>query len=165
MEIVVIAALIVAVPFILGGYLRFANRSLAHAATAWALVERHAHVLLEDRRLNPLVGDLVEALVRHAGDGRLTRSFLMTVLLRRPRRTDADMSTAIGSLNPDQEKQFLHLLVTVVFYDSLTTPIAGVALRRVVYWLAATAEDRSAPVSRGQVEPAMAAAGRTGTAP
>ena len=117
-------------------------------------------MLLEDRRLNPIVGDLVEALVCHAGDGRLTRFFLASVVLRRGRKADHRVSAAIGSLHPDQEKQFLHFLVAVLFFDSLTTPVTGAILRRVVYWLAATAKDRSAPVSRVQVEPAMSAAGR-----
>lgn len=157
---VIIAALILAAPFVAGAYLRLASRSAARAQDAWRLVERHARVLLEDRRLDPDIGDLVEVVVDHAGDGRLTRSFLGSLIFRRRRRPDADLSAAMSSLNAEQENQFLHFLVAALFFDSLTSPILGAVLRRIMYWLAATANDRSAPVSRVQVEPVMSAAGR-----
>lgn len=160
MVILIIAAVILAAPFVIRWYLRLATRSAVHAQEAWPLMERHAHVLLEDRRLDPRIGDLVETVALHVGDGRLTRSFLINILFWRKRRPDAHLTAVLTALNGEQEKQFLHFLVAALFFDSLTAPISGMLLRKLIYWLAATAKDRSAPVSRSQVEPVMSAAGR-----
>lgn len=162
MMYIIVAALLLTAPFVAKRYWVSAKANLELAHKAWDRVEQHAHVLLEDRRLDPQVGDLVEFVVTHVGDGALTRKFLITVLLRRGNRSaqDAEMTNALSSMNEGQSEQFSRLLVSALFYDSLRAPVAGAVLRRVIYWLAPTATDKSVPVNRHEVAPVLAAAGK-----
>lgn len=163
MMYVIVAALLLAAPFLAKWYWTSSKAYLQRAHKAWERVEQHAHVLLEDKRLNPKVGDMVEFVVTHVGDGALTRTFLLTVLLRgggnqSPR--DSEMNTAVASMNEGQSEQFARLLVSALFYDSLRAPVSGAILRRVIYWLAPTATDKSAPVNKHEVAPVVTAAGK-----
>lgn len=162
MMYVIVAALLLTAPFLAKRYWISARANLESAHKAWERVEQHAHVLLEDRRLDSRVGDLVEFIVTHVGDGALTRKFLVTVLLRRGNRgaQGSEMTDALSSMNEGQGEQFSRLLVSALFYDSLRAPIAGAVLRRVIYWLAPTATDKTAPVNRHEVAPVLTAAGK-----
>lgn len=139
--------------------LRGSTARLREAGHIWALVEHHAFVLLEDRTLDPEIGDLVEFIVHHAGSGRLTRAMVVNLLSPRKRRPNAtDM--LFSKLRPAQEKQFQHLLAAALFYDSLRTLFSGPVIRRLLYWLASTVNDTRTPVSRPQVAPVASIADR-----
>lgn len=162
MIFVIVAGLILAAPFLVATYLRRATKNLNYADHAWGLMEQHAHVLMEDRRLDPAVGDLVERVVLSVGDGKLTRNFLFSFVFRQRADTHGTrhLRDAIMNMNSNQAEQFSRLLITALFFDSLNAPIAGAILRRLIYWLASTANDKSAPISQYEVEPVVAAAGR-----
>lgn len=165
MEMVVVVALAaaLALPFVLAWNYRHATKRLVLADQAWGSLEQHAHALLNDRHLNPRVGDFVERVLLEVGNGALTRSFLLFVVFRpKPKDgTPSDLVLAFRSMEPGQEKQLSHFMVDAIFYDSLRTTVSGAILRRaVLYWLEATARDETAPVSRPQIKPITFAANR-----
>lgn len=159
--IVALAAVaVVAAPFVLRIHLVASRKRLRSAGRAWDMLERPARVLLEDRHLDPEVGNLVEWIVTHIGDGRLTRSFLFSLAFRRMWAGKSMKPDVLERMNKEQEQQFLRLVVAALFYDSLRTTLSGSILRRVLYWLAATVKDRHAPVTRSQAAPVVKAADR-----
>lgn len=155
--LLLIAALIIASPFILRVHFQASRKRLARAQRAWEMVEQAAHPLLEDRRLNPEIGDLVEFVVNRVGDGSLTRTFLVAIIFK---RLNGGSDKVTRSMNTEQERQFMRLMVAALFYDSLRTTFSGSIIRRVLYWLASTATDKNAPVTKSQVAPVVSAAGR-----
>ena len=156
-----IAALILAAPFAVGWLLRKRNRNTGFAETLWPLVERQAHVLLEDKRLNPTVGDCVEMVVRHLGGGKFARIALRAALHKaKTVRPEEDLRAAVATLNPQQHETFLRFIVTALYFDSHNSLIAGTIVRRWLYWLADTAQDKSAPISDYEVEPVVYAMDR-----
>lgn len=162
MIFIIVTALFLGLPFAAKSYLIVSEKYLRRAHKAWAGFEQHARVLLEDKRLNPKIGDFVEFLALNVGNGSLTRSLLVSIIFRKTGRSKSnpEMDEAMQSLNGEQRIQFYRTIVSAVFYDSLRTPLFGSILRRILYWLAATAEDKSAQISRYEIDPAVAAAGR-----
>ena len=160
MWLIAIAALILAAPF---GLAFFISRNTSHLKMAdmvWGRLEEHAHALLQDKTLPSLVGDLVEEVVNHTGDGSLTRSFLLSLLFR-PRSSESAISSAVDDLHEGQRSQFMRFVIMAILYDSLKTSFSGILLRRIVlYWLVPTAKDQKAPVNSSQVGPIARAAGR-----
>lgn len=162
--IFIAAALAIILPFAVAWQIRRATARLELADRAWGSLEKHAHVLMEDRHLNPVIGDFVERVINKVGDGSLTRGFLFFIVFRPQSKqpTNHEWREAVSGLEAGQEKQFLHFMVDAIFYDSLRTVVSGSLLRRIVlYWLEATASDDDAPVSREQVKPITFAANQT----
>lgn len=160
MWLAIIGLLFIAAPFVARSYLRRSTLRLAKAHGAWGVAEQHARVLLEDRHLHPAVGDFVEFTANRVGDGELTRTFLRSVLLkqRANKAVRDDAAELFSSLNREQEQQFFRFMVAAMFYDSLRTGVSGALLRRLLYWMAGTTADRTAPVNQSQVQPMVYAA-------
>lgn len=160
MWVIAIAAVILAAPFFVSWWVRRSTVRLVLADRVWGNLESSAQVLLEDKNLNPILGDLVEALSHRTGDGSLTRALLISVVFKRS-HTEDKVAAAINELSDGQARQFMRFAVYAIFYDSLRTSISGGILRRVVmYWLENTAKDSKASVSSSQVMPIAVAAER-----
>lgn len=162
MLILIVGAMIVASPFFAAYLLRRSTNHLKVADRAWGSLENHAHALLQDKTLDPTVGDFVESILLKIGNGSLTRSFLCSLLVtRRIRKAHADpeFRNVIMGLELGQRKQLFRFMIDAIFFDSLRTYISGPILRRLVlYWLDSTARDEQALVSEQQVGPITNAA-------
>lgn len=159
MWLMLIGALIIAAPFVLTRYHRRAANRLRHASSAWDTTEKYGRVLLEDRHLDPEVGDFVEFTLNKAGSGTMTRILLAAIFSPWRSRTD-DANNLFVKLSREQEQQLYRFIVAAMFYDSFRTIFSGSLLRRILYWMAATAADKTVPVSRAQVQPMFSAADR-----
>lgn len=157
--IIFIGVALLAAPFILAAYLRFNTKLLKRSQSVWPLVEQSAHVLLEDRNLSPRAGDMVEFIVKVIGSGWLTVAFFFALVFRRKSRKRGSNSI-FAELNREQEERFVRFFVAALYFDSLRAPIFGVLVRRFLYWLPATAADKTTPVSRHEVEPVVNLADR-----
>ena len=160
----IIIALALVAPFLASWLVARSSDRLRFADEVWGSFESHARILLEDRTLSPFVGDFVERVVMNIGNGRFTRRFLFSILLRplgiRIGAGKTDMHVAIDSLEEGQRKQMFRFMIDAMLYDTLRTAISGAVLRTIVlYWLVAVAKDESTPVSEPQVTPMFAAAG------
>jgi hypothetical protein len=162
MWIVIAIAMAITVPFVVALHYRRSAKRLVVADKAWGSLEYHAHTLLQDKTLDPTIGDFVEGVVNRVGDGYLTRSFL-AFLVMRPRAVSPETSigSAFNRLESGQRVQFYRFMVDAIYYDSLRTAFSGAILRRLaLYWLESTAKDEASTVSESQVKPIAAAAGR-----
>lgn len=156
--LLIFAALAMAAALVTPPLVRKSTSHLKSAHHAWDMLQHHASVLLEDRHLDPKIGDLVEFVVGTVGDGKLTRAMLNSILFRCRRSASSD--EMYSKLSGGQEKQFQHFLVSALLYDSLRTFVPGIILRRLLYWLASTAGDSRAQVGRPQVAPVASLADR-----
>lgn len=102
---------------------------------------------------------MVEFILKAIGSGWLTVAFFFALLFRSKSRKRGSGSI-FSELNKEQEDRFVRFFVAALFFDSLRAPIVGVLVRRFLYWLPATAVDKSTPVSRHEVEPVVNLADR-----
>lgn len=148
----VIAALVL--PPAMAWHWRRSKARLAWAEEIWVNVEQSARVLLEDRQLDPRVGDFIEFVIDELGNGTLTRTALRSMFVRPPVREPELYS----SLEGGREVQFSRFMLSSILYDSLQTTLSGIILRRWMYWLSMTVRDKRAVVTEPQVAPVVDAA-------
>lgn len=161
MWLIPLAALIIGAPFAWAWWLGHEASRLRYADKVWGDVEYEARILLEDRTLPPVIGDLVEFLIMHVGTGKLTRNFAFSLFKRVKARQPDAIHAAIYGMEDGQHTHFLRLMMLALLYDSLRAGIVGAVMRRfVVYWLNATMVDRKSVVSDAQAEPIIRAAER-----
>lgn len=162
MWLLILGALIVAAPFVVASHQRRAASRLRSAHRAWDAVEKYGRVLLEDRHLDPELGDFVEFIIKKTGSGAMTRMFLGALVLPRALQSseDSELSRLLAAASQEQEQNLYRLMVAAMLYDSLRTAFSGVLLRRVIYWMSAAATDKTVPVSRAQVQPMVSSADR-----
>jgi hypothetical protein len=160
MWVILVAIAILAAPFVGAAYLRWSTARMRAAGIVWGNLESHASALMNDKTLNPFIGDLVESMFLRAGDGAMTRMFLFSLVFRR--KLDAgQVASAVEALNQGQQKQLVRFAIYAILYDSLRTGLSGAFLRRIVlYWLLPTAQDKTVPVNSPQVAPIVDAASR-----
>lgn len=160
MLVITIAVSILAAPFILKWHLTRRIKGLRLADRVWGSLEQHAHALMQDKTLPPVVGDSIEMVIHHAGNGSLTRSFLVAQVLRMRASEKNELAAAVRRLNRGQTIQIRRFLLDALLYDSLRTTVSGAIVRHLNWWILPTARDESQPVSEPQALPIAAAAER-----
>ncbi|ALC12457.1 hypothetical protein [Sphingopyxis sp. 113P3] len=153
---IAVAAIIAAIigPYVIAWNFRRAKARLAYAEKIWDNVEQSARVLLEDRHLDPRIGDFIDFVVGELGSGRMTRIALKAVL--HPKKSPRPMPELTGG----QGVQFGRFMLSALLFDSLHTTFSGFILRRWLYWLTTTVGDKKAVVTEPQVAPVVEAADR-----
>lgn len=158
MLLAITAAILLALPFALAWFFRRKTEHLKFADEAWGSVEMHANQLLQDKTLDPEIGDFVEFLVLNVGDGKLTRIGLSALLFRPKVKTNG--KSFKDRMTDGQHYHFTRFVVDALLYDSLRTSFSGAILRRLVYWLVGTAQDEKIGISDIQIKPFTNAAAR-----
>lgn len=145
----------ICLPFVVARWLKRDIRRIEFADEAWGSVEKHATQLLGDKSLNPDIGDLVEMILKRAGNGWMTRSFLFFLVVRpKPHKSAAGgFDAAFKAMTDGQRHHFLRFTIDALLFDSLRAGLIGVILRRILYWLANTAQNEKEPIALSQVEP------------
>lgn len=160
MSYIAIAIAALASPFIAAWSYRKATLRLVFADEAWGSLEYHANQLLQDRTIPPGVGDFVEFVAGRVGDGMMTRTFLMNILVRRKNHGDSRLSDDLNALTSGQDQHFNRFMIDAILYDSLRTAVSGAVLRRILYWLVVTAKDENTAINDAQAFPIAKAASR-----
>lgn len=134
-----VALAVLALSFAVSRWLAYATRSTRAAIAFWPMVEQSALKLMSDK-YPPEVRSMAMQLGMTTGCGCYVSGFLVShympwldrLLSGKPSNNDERIIATLKRLDTRQRDQVDKMIAATLFYDSLTNPLRGSMVRRVI---------------------------------